>query len=389
MERLYLLRIGELTLKAGNKKDFEARLRRNILSMLDPDRAELVMKEGRFYLYARASDPERVLRVLARVPGIAAFSEALRTAKAIEAIEEAALLLARGAAARGDTFKVECRRSDKSFTLKSYDLACRLGDKILDGVPGLRVDVKKPSWTLNVEIRDKAYLFCADREGQRGLPVSSSGRGLLLLSGGIDSPVAGYQMMKRGLELEAVHFHSYPYTSEEAKRKVLDLAAVLARFQGPIVLHVIPFTETQLLIKKGAREEARTLMLRCAMMEAARLVLAERNLKCLVTGESLGQVASQTVENIRLTGSLTDYPVLRPLIGSDKEEIIRTARRIGSYEISIQPYEDCCVIFSPPHPLLKADFPAERANYGALGLSEAIAKAVKEREMLRIRASEE
>ncbi|HOX92043.1 MAG TPA: tRNA 4-thiouridine(8) synthase ThiI, partial [Spirochaetales bacterium] len=216
--------------------------------------------------------------------------------------------------------------------------------------------------------------------GVRGLPVGSTGRGLLLLSGGIDSPVAGYRMLSRGLALEALHFSSYPYTSQEAWNKVKMLAGVLAGYSGGMSLHTVSLTEFQQKLRKDAPQDRSTLYLRAGMVQAADALIRKRGLNSMVSGESLGQVASQTAENMRFTGSFTNYPILRPLVGSDKEDIIRTARSIGSYEISIQPYEDCCVLFSPRHPVLKAHFEADRERYLQLGLSDLIQEAVNKAE---------
>jgi thiamine biosynthesis protein ThiI len=282
------------------------------------------------------------------------------------------------------SFKVESRRADKGFPLDSYAISREIGACVLAAHPELRVDVHAPETVLNVEIREHAYIYTDGEKGVRGLPVGSAGKGLLLLSGGIDSPVAGYLMAARGLALEALHFTSYPYTSKEAWQKVRDLAGVLSRYTGSIVLHTVPFTEVQLAIKAGAPAECATLYLRAAMMSAAQLLADERRLSCVVSGESLSQVASQTAENIRFTQSYTDYPVMRPLIGTDKEDTIDIARAIGSYDISILPYEDCCVLFSAKHPVLKADFVKERRAFDMLGIQPKIAEAVAAKDSIDI-----
>jgi tRNA uracil 4-sulfurtransferase len=309
--------------------------------------------------------------VLARTPGVNGFARAIKTEKTVDAVLAAALEVARARVAEGKkSFKAESRRSDKSFPLGSFELSAEIGSRVLDAFPGTRVDLRNPEFTINAEVRERAYIYSDPLPGLRGLPIGSGGKGLLLLSGGIDSPVAGYMMARRGLDLDALYFHAYPYTSAEARGKVESLARVLAGYTGGMALWVAPFTEVQLKIKKDAREDLTTLMMRTAMMRAAHALALRSGANCVVTGESLGQVASQTAENMRLTQSGTDLPVLRPLVGMDKEDTIRIAKSIGSYEISILPYEDCCVLFSPKHPMLKAKLERERDAFEALGLDE-------------------
>jgi tRNA uracil 4-sulfurtransferase len=386
MDRVYLLKLGELTLKLGNKSRFENRLKEGVKDAFAPDRVRVIMKDGRFYVECPETEDARAEEALSRVFGLAAYARAARVEKEMGQIREAALAVAREAMALtgGTRFKVEARRSDKSFPLDSYGIASSLGEYLLDSIEGLSVKVREPDWTLNVEIREKAFVYGVERRGERGLPRGSSGKGLLLLSGGIDSPVSGYLMAKRGLELEAIHFHSYPFTSVEAQEKVERLAAALARYVGPINLHIVPFTELQSAIKKAAPEDHRTLLLRAAMVLAADLVAKERNLGCLVSGESLGQVASQTMYNMRLTGSYTDLPLFRPLVGTDKEDTIRIAKKIGTYDISIEPFEDCCVLFSPTHPVLRAPYEKTRLLWSSLDLEGIIEQAVRDRKVKRI-----
>jgi thiamine biosynthesis protein ThiI len=248
--------------------------------------------------------------------------------------------------------------------------------------PHLQVDVHRPEAVIEVEIREKAYVFGNTREGRRGLPVGSAGRGLLLLSGGIDSPVAGYMMASRGMALDAVYFHAYPYTSEEARQKTVRLAEIAGRYTQGIRLFVIGFTAVQARIKERAPEAWRTVLLRMAMMECAEILALRRGDKCLISGESLSQVASQTIENISCTQSRLKLPVLRPLIGLNKEEIITAAEKIGTYETSILPYEDCCVLFSPPHPVIRGN-PVEAGNlYKTLDAGPLIEEALNSTEAL-------
>jgi thiamine biosynthesis protein ThiI len=274
------------------------------------------------------------------------------------------------------TYKIEARRTDKSFPLDSYGICAEAGRAIQEELPDLRVDVHAPQGIIQVEIREKAYIYSLARPGLRGLPVGSAGRGLLLLSGGIDSPVAGFKMASRGMGLDAVYFHAFPYTGEEARQKAVRLAEILGRYALGMKLYTVGFTAVQLRIKERAPEPWSTVLLRMAMMECAEKLARRTRLKCLITGESLSQVASQTVENIACAESLVELPVFRPLIGTDKEEITRLAQGIGTYETSILPYEDCCVLFSPPHPILRGQVAEAREYYRALDLGGEIDAAL-------------
>jgi len=378
LDTLYLIKIGEIRLKEGNRGEFERFLRQDLTRRLATIEHRLSSREGRFYLKVDGRSAKEAEFILSRTPGINAWARSLRAAKDMQSITKAALQVLEPAIARGaGTFKIEARRSDKSFELDSYGIARALGSTLLEAHPDIHVDVHKPDITIFVEIREKAYVYGDGFAGVRGLPIGSGGRGLLLLSGGIDSPVAGFRMLSRGLALESLYFHSHPYTSQQAWDKVRDLAANLATFSGGIVMHTIQFTDVQLKIKKDAPADRSTLYLRACMMMAADMVARSRVLNAIVTGESLGQVASQTAENMRFTESYTSYPVLRPLVGTDKEDTIRTARAIGTYELSILPYEDCCVLFAPKHPVLKAQFNAEREAFDHAGLVDVVTDAVR------------
>lgn len=377
MDSLYLIKIGEINLKDGNQAEFVARLKRDIKRRLRGIPSTLEAKEARYYLSVPAEFDEYAEFALSRTPGVNGWAKARRCAKDMATVRELAIELMREKASAGaKSFKVEARRSDKSFPLGSYDIARELGGAVLEALPELRVDVHAPEALLYVEIREQAYVYTDGQKGVRGLPVGSGGTGLLMLSGGIDSPVAGYRMISRGLALESLYFHSYPYTSQEAWNKVRDLAVVLASFQGGMTMHTASFTELQLKIRKDAPEDRATLYLRACMVMAADMVAKKRGLNCVVSGESLGQVASQTAENMRFTGSYSDFAILRPLAGTDKEDTVRTAREIGSFELSILPYEDCCVLFSPKHPVLKARYESEKAAFDSLGFRELVAASV-------------
>ena len=355
----YLVKPGELTLKGGNRKNFENTLRRNLAILLKGSGAQVSAGNGRFFVRCPPGMEDKAEDSLDRLMGIAGWARTRTTEKNPDAVisacvEEGRLLWEKGIG----TFKVEARRTDKSFPLDSYQIRCLAGEAVLKEVPGLKVDVHKPGGVIEVEIREKAYIYGNAREGRRGLPVGTAGRGLLLLSGGIDSPVAGYMMASRGMALDAVYFHAYPYTSDEAKGKTVKLAEIVGRYTLGIRLFVVSFTAIQVRIKERSPEAWRTVLLRMAMMECAEKLALNRGDKCLISGESLSQVASQTIENISCTQSRVKLPVLRPLIGMNKEDIISFAESIGTYGTSILPYEDCCVLFSPPHPVLRGD-PAE------------------------------
>jgi thiamine biosynthesis protein ThiI len=297
----------------------------------------------------------------------------------MEKIREGAVALTRELlVSHGRRFKIEARRSDKSFPLTSYDIACDLGAFLRERFPTLEVDVHRPDWVLHVEIRKQASLSGPVRPSPGGLPLGSSGRGLLLLSGGIDSPVAGYLIAKRGLAIDTLYFDTPPYTSPQARDKVIQLSKILRRFARDLRLNVVPFTEIQLRIRDRARREESTLLVRASMMRIAERMAGKLGCHCLITGENLGQVASQTVQSMHFTGSMVTLPLFRPLVALDKDEIVRLARAIGTFETSILPYEDCCTIFSPPHPVVRPDFGRMQRSFRRLDAAELIEKAARE-----------
>lgn len=395
MKRLYLIRVGEITLKKGNRKWFEKKLKTNIKEAMRPFGSRMTGSNGRFFLELAEGDEggpseELVIQRLSRTPGIVGFHPVRRVPKTLDDIKrEARLLVDQQCERTADRrYKVESRRSDKSFPLNSYQLSCELGNTVGADHPELQVDVKNPQWSLHVEIRDHAYLYCAGWEGPAGLPVGSSGKALLLLSGGIDSPVAGYMMARRGVKLEAVYFHTPPYTSQESFDKVKELARRLAPWNHGLVLHAVPFTDVQVEINRRAPLNETTLHTRAAMMQISQRLAGRRKAKGLITGESLSQVASQTMESLRFTGSHTDLPVFRPLIGLDKTDIIQTARKIDTYRISVLPYDDCCVLFSPAHPKVKPDFEATRETHQNLELGELLDAAAEATDRISFPAGE-
>jgi thiamine biosynthesis protein ThiI len=383
-ENCILLRYGELALKGKNRTDFENQLIGNIRAKLDkyPD-IRVTRTFGRLFVEPGEHPVEPLLEELKTVFGLVGMSPAIRVESDWERIKEAALELVKGLGDGERTFKVVAKRSDKSFPIPSQEMNHRLGGFLLKTVPGLKVDVHHPDLTLHVEVRNKVtYVYGNDIPGPGGLPVGVSGRVMLLLSGGIDSPVAGYLALKRGAELHAVHFHSYPYTSERAKQKVVDLAQILTRFGGTIHLHVVPFTEIQTEINKHCDRSYSITVMRRFMLRISEALAKKHRALALVTGESLGQVASQTLESMNAINDVTNMPILRPVIGMDKHEIMDIARRIGTYETSILPYEDCCTVFLPKSPKTRPDKEVAAREEARLDVERLVREAVDGTETL-------
>lgn len=380
----YLGKVGELTLKGSNLKEFEKKLAANLKTALGSIKdVKIKVASGRLYVEVDEKYNEAVEFALSHLLGITGWAKTSVCEKDVDAIKEAVLTEAKKAKERGClSFKIESRRSDKSFPLNSYELNCAAAAPIFDGGL-LKVDVHKPDVTISVEVREKCcYVYSDAEKGRRGLPLGVSGKGLLLLSGGIDSPVAGYRMMRRGMRVECVYFHSYPYTSVEAQEKVETLAKILGNYGVDTHLNVIPFTDVQMRIKQKSPVAWTTLMLRVCMMKVANLLASRIGAQCIITGESLGQVASQTIENMSVTEHFSDYPLLRPLVGLDKEEIIETAEEIGTFETSILPYEDCCVLFSPKHPILRGSVEEAKNIYKELEIDDLIKEAYEKRQII-------
>lgn len=379
-EQLYLLKVGELVLKRGNRNFFEKRLRKNIKQSLAEYSPKFVTQKGRMFLRVPEEAPQgEIIRVLKNTAGIHSFAPAVSVEKDMETILTKLVELVRNSGEwRADMgFKVNARRADKSFPLSSYEICCEAGEAVLNAFPESRVNLHTPDYTISLEIRNKAYIYTTTIKGPGGLPVGTAGRGLLLLSGGIDSPVAGFRMALRGLKLDALYFHTYPYTSDEALEKVRTLAKILREYSPGLRLFVVPFTEVQLEINRRSKSEEHTLIMRYVMVQIANRIADTLGSRSLITGESLSQVASQTVESLTFTNSASERIIFRPLIGLDKEDIITTARKIGSYETSILPYEDCCTIFSPAHPLVKPELGRMQESIGKLDLASLIDEAVE------------
>lgn len=382
----YLGKVGELTLKGSNMHLFEKQLVTNARVALESVDAKVHTQAGRLYVRCTAASCPGVEYALDHLLGITGWAKVRAVDKDISAIRSAVTELAQEAKAQGArSFKVEARREDKSFPLNSYQICAQAAGEVFDnGI--LTVDLHHPDVVMYVEVRKHCYVYSDQKKTCRGLPVGVSGKGLLLLSGGLDSPVAGYRMMRRGMKVECVYFHSYPYTSEEAQKKVEDLASIIADYGVDTHLNIIPFTDVQMRIKQKAPEPYSTLMLRLCMMQAANLLVQRIQADCIITGESLGQVASQTVENLAVTESFAQYPLLRPLLGMDKEEIVDTAREIGTYDTSILPYEDCCVLFSPRHPVLKASVEESQQIYRDMDIDALVQQAFDARKIIRYAA---
>ncbi len=387
MEELYLIKFGEISLKKGNKKVFERKLKDNIKNSLKGYKNTVLIKTGRIYLTIDECPEEEVYSRVSKVPGIVWVFKTEETTKDLESISKLAFKIVDKNLEKfkNPTFKIETRRTDKSLTLDSYGFSRELGSIILDKYGDkLTVDVKKPDFTIHLELREKAYIYGYGVKGPSGLPVGTSGRGTLLLSGGIDSPVAGTLMAKRGMKMDAVYFHTPPYTSEESYKKVVDLTKIITPWCGGVSLFTIPFTKIQLKINKEVPPEYATLMGRACMMRIATLLSELRQNQCLITGESVGQVASQTIESLHFTGANTHLPVIRPLIGMDKEQIILIAKEIGTYETSIIPFDDCCAMFAPLHPETRPEFAKTMEIFNSMGIEPLLLEALENRELVEL-----
>ena len=380
MNEIILLKLGEMVLKGLNRRSFEDKLQANIHRRLWP--------YGQFKVYTRQSttyvepknddcDVEGAFEALKKVFGIVGLSLARPCEKDKDAIVAACQQFLNDKLSAARTFKVESKRADKSFPMNSIQLSQYVGGELDELYPDLHVDVHHPELTVYVEIRDFAAYVHADPEpGAGGLPVGINGRAVSLLSGGIDSPVSSWMIAKRGVALDMVHFFSYPYTSPEAKEKVIQLARDLLPYTGRLTVHVVPFTAIQEELRRSCPEELFTIIMRRFMMRISQEVAKRCGAKALVTGECLGQVASQTMDAMICTGAVVQLPVLRPCIGMDKEEIVQISRRIGTYNTSILPYEDCCTVFTPRHPRLRPILSEVEAAEAGLDIDGMVKAAV-------------
>lgn len=385
MKELILVKTGEIILKGLNRPIFEDMLLKNIKYRLrDLGKTRLRKAQAAIYVEVENGDIDQMCRRLQCVFGIVSVSRVACCEKEMGAIRRLALEQVRLSGA--GSFKVESKRSDKRFPLNSPQISADVGGYVFENLPGIRVDVHSPDVTLRVEVRDtECYVYCQKLPGAGGMPTGTNGRGTLLLSGGIDSPVAGYMVAKRGVALNAVHFHSYPYTSERARDKVIALARLLSRYCGTIELYVVPFTECQLAINENCPADEGTIIMRRMMARIAQRIAEKTGSQALITGESLGQVASQTIDSLAVTNAGLSLPVFRPLIGMDKDEIVSIARKIDTFETSIQPYEDCCTVFVAKHPKTKPVLADIEQSEQALDWDRLITEAADRAELVTVR----
>ncbi|BDF73002.1 putative tRNA sulfurtransferase [Oscillospiraceae bacterium] len=357
MNEMILMKLGELVLKGLNRRGFEDKLVGNAMRRLKPfGPFRVYTKQSTLYVEPKSDDCDvyGAYEAMKKLFGAVGLSLARACPKDADAMLETAKAYLNDRLLCAKTFKVESKRADKTFPMTSIQLSQYVGGELDEAYPHLKVDVHHPEVTVYLEVRENSAFVHADPEpGAGGLPVGIGGRAVSLLSGGIDSPVASWMIAKRGIALDMVHFFSYPYTSEEARQKVLDLAKIITPWTGRLVVHVVPFTAIQEELRRACPEELFTILMRRFMMRIAEAVAARVKAGAIVTGECLGQVASQTMEAMKVTGAVCTLPILRPVVGMDKEEIVRIARKIGTFETSILPYEDCCTVFTPRHPRLR------------------------------------
>ena len=387
MNRIILVRYTEIHLKGLNRPFFEKKLIANMKSSLKGIPCKIYHEQGRIYVHSVPDDSfDEAIDRLRRVFGIHSLSPAYVVDKDWDNVVNTCYeLMEKEIERSGKTsFKVFARRSDKHYFMNSDAINREMGGLMLERFPCLHVDIHNPEIKLCIEIRDSAYVYCEEIPCANGMPIGSAGKATLLISGGIDSPVAGYMMAKRGLILSAVHFYSYPYTSERARDKVVELAGLLSKYAGPIRLFLVPVTDIQMKIYDECPEKETTVIMRRLMMKIAERIAVSEESRALITGEALGQVASQTLESLCVTNDAVSMPVFRPLIGFDKDEIMELARKIGTYETSILPYEDCCTVFVPKHPVTKPDLETLRASEAAVDFSELIEKAIADTELMTV-----
>ena len=382
MNKAILIRFGEIFLKGKNKHVFERMLIHNILRALKEYQVKLTKISGRYILteYDELYETD-IIEKVSHVFGVYSLSPCFVVKTLQQNIEDCLKQID----ITTQTFKVDVKRADKFFPIQSTEFAALMGGVILSKNPKLKVNLSKPETCVYIEIREdgNTYIYSTIVKCVGGMPVGSSGGGLLLLSGGIDSPVAGYLMSKRGMPLQAIHFHSFPYTSELAKDKVKTLAKIISEYTGNIKMHIVPFTKIQEEIHKHCKPEYMITLMRRIMMRVAEIIAKQNDLKAIVTGESLAQVASQTIESMTVTNAvINDLPVLRPLIAMDKEDIIEISKKINTYETSILPYEDCCTVFLPEHPIIKPKMEKVLKEEVRLNIDELIADALNNVEVV-------
>lgn len=384
MREVILGKCGEMALKGLNRTDFESILLKNLRHrLLSCGKFDVSISQSTIYIrpLGESADIDAAFDAALKVFGLSAVSRAAAFEKDMDAIFAGAPEYLQKYLSCARTFKVEAKRADKTFPLKSPDICRELGGKLLESFPNLKVDVNKPDVIVTVEIREReAYVRAGQHKGAGGLPTGTSGRAMVLISGGIDSPVAAWMMARRGLKLSAVHFASPPYTSKRAEKKVMQLLEIVAEYSGPITVYVVPFTKIQEDIRDKIDEPFSTLVMRRLMMRTASIIAKKEHALALITGESLGQVASQTLRALSCTDDAASLTVFRPLIGMDKEEIITIARNIGTFETSIQPFEDCCTVFTPRHPKTRPQLDELVAQEQRLDIEALVAEAAENAE---------
>ena len=390
MNELFLLKLGEIILKGANRRVFEDRLKSNVGRRMRPF-GEFKVNITQSTVYVEPlndeCDMDGAWEACGTIFGVISMCRCRGCEKDMEAIYQTAVEYLGDDLAAAKSFKVESRRADKRFPLGSIQISQEIGGRLAEAFPEVAVDVHNPDYTVYVEVRDHAaYVHGPALPGAGGLPTGSGGRAAVLLSGGIDSPVAGYMIAKRGVEIECIHFFSYPYTSERAKEKVLELARLMTKYTGKMTVDVVGFTEIQEAIRDNCPEEYFTIIMRRFMMEISERIARDHGAQCLVTGENLGQVASQTMEAMTVTHQVVKtMPVFHPLIGMDKEEIVKIARRIGTMETSVLPYEDCCTVFTPKHPKTKPNLEQVIKAEAKLDREALIERALQNTELVKVK----
>ena len=392
MNEIFLLKLGEIVLKGQNRKQFESKLRQNVRRRMKPyGEFDVYIIQSTVYVEPKSldCDLEGAWEACHFIFGVVSLCRCRPCEKNLDRIFEAVEAYLGEDLECAQSFKVESKRSDKAFPLTSIGISQEIGGRLAEAHPHLQVDVHRPQYTGYVAGRYlAAYVHGPAEPGAGGLPTGVGGRAAVLLSGGIDSPGAAYMIAKRGVEIECIHFFSYPYTSEQARDKVLELARLVTRYCGRMTVDVVGFTEIQEAIRDGCPEEYFTLIMRRFMMRIAQRIALEHGCKCLVTGENLGQVASQTMEAMGVTGAVVSLPLFTPLIGMDKEEIVTIARRIGTLETSILPYEDCCTVFTPKHPKTKPTLAQVEQAEAGLDVEALISRALEQTEKVMVRYDE-
>lgn len=389
MKEILLAKYGEIILKGGNRPRFESILINNINNSIKKVAAAKV-RLAQATVYIDVEDENKIDLVLDRMTkvfGIVSVVKAAVCEKSIDAIRDTAKEYLKDELDRPLKFKVESKRSDKNFPLNSVQLSQEIGGFLNGEFPKIRCDVHNPDVTVKVEVRDfAAYVYCEQnkKQGQGGMPIGTGSKATLLLSGGIDSPVAGHMIAKRGVTIDAINFFSYPYTSQRAKEKVIELASIIAQYTSKINLYIVPFTEIQLQIRDNCPEEHMTLIMRRFMMKISERIARKNKSLALITGESVGQVASQTLAALDVTNAVVDMPILQPLIGMDKIEVIDRAREIGTFDTSILPYEDCCTVFTPKHPTVNPKREKIELSEKRLDIEKLIEDAIAGVEMIEV-----